>query len=186
MEQEKATAFIIGHEFPMDTRGIQKDAMDMRLAGDGNAILIFRYAHPTAQEIFAFEHGQASIGLHKEGKLLMVAANIEGAGSADCIYHLDRFQHDRLNWIRTEEGQGMAVHIMVVDEKNILRVSRMLGVSSAFTNYFADVIAYQQTEEGKLHNGESEFIELGTRAYAKYPTQCGFPAEVIYQTQKKK
>ena len=182
MEQEKVTAFIIGQEFPMDTRGIQKDAMDMRLAGNSAALLIFRYEHPTKQEIFGFEYGKTSIGLHKEGKLLMVAANIDGVGMADCVYHLDRFQHDRLNWIRTPEGQGMALHIMVVDEKNILRVSRTLGTSSAFTNYFADIIAYQQTAEGRLYGGEGEFIELGTRAYAKYPTEGSFPAEVIYQT----
>lgn len=184
MEQEKVTAFIIGQEFPMDTRGIQKDAMDLRLAGNSSAVLIFRYEHPTKKEIFDFEYGKVSIGLHKEGKLLMVAADIDGVGMADCVYHLDRFQHERLNWIRTPEGQGMALHIMVVDEKNILRVSRTLGTSSAFTNYFADIIDYQQTEDGKLHGGESEFIELGTRAYAKYPSQCCFPCEVIYQTQR--
>lgn len=168
----------------MDTRGIQKDAMDVRLAGNSNALLIFRYFHPTKQEIFSFEHGQVSIGLHKEGKLLLIAANVDGVGMADCAYHLDRFKHDRLNWIRTQPGQGMPVHIMVVDEKNILRVSRMIGTSSDFTNYFADIIAYQQTEEGKLHGGESEFVELGTRAFRKYPNTGGFPAEVIYQTGK--
>lgn len=186
MNEEKITAFIIGQEFPMDTRGIQKDAMDMRLAGNSSALLIFRYFHPTKQEIFSFEHGQVSIGLHREGKLMMVAANIDGVGMADCVYHLDRFEHGRLNWLRTQPGEGMPVHIMVVDEKNILRVSRMIGTSSEFTNYFADIIAYQQTEDGRLHAGESEFIELGTKAYAKYPSTGGIPAEVIYQTAGKK
>lgn len=184
MDQEKVTSFIIGQEFPMDTRGIQKDTMDMRLAGNSNALLIFRYFYPTKNEIFDFEHGRVSIGLHKEGKLMMVACDIDGVGSSDCVYHLDRFEHGRLNWIRTQKGQGMPVHIMVVDGKNILRVSRTIGTSSEFTNYFADIIEYQQTENGKLHAGESEFIELGTKAYAKYPNACSFPAEVIYQTAK--
>ena len=116
---------------------------------------------------------------------MMVAATIDGVGCADCVYHLDRFEHDRLNWIRTPDGQGMAVYIMVVDEKNILRVSRMLGVSSAFTNYFADILWYQQTEEGRLHAGESEFVELGTKAYEKYQDTVGFPVEVHYQTTKR-
>lgn len=185
MDQEKVTAFIIGQEFPMDTRGIQKDAMDMRLAGNNAAILIFRYEHPTHQEIFNFEYSKVSIGLHKEGKLLLVAVDIDGVGISDCVYHLDRFDHERLNWIRTADGQGMAVHIMVVDEKNILRASRMIGVSSAFTNYFADVIAYQQSADGRLYGGENEFVELATLAYQKYPSPGAFPAEVIYQTERK-
>jgi len=180
IEQEKVTAFIIGQEFPINTRGIQKNTMDMRIAGNSTALLIFRYEHPTKQEIFNFEYGTAKISLHKEGKLMIVMADIDGVGTSDCIYHLDRFQHDRVNWVRTKPGEGMAVHIMVVDEKNILRASRMLGVSSEFTHYFADIIEYQQTEEGRIHNGEREFVELGINAYSKYPTIESIPEDVSY------
>ena len=184
MAQEDVTAFIIGEEFPMDTKGIQKDSMDMRLAGNANALLIFRYEYPTKNEVFDFEHGHAGIALHKEGKLMMVVADIEGVGIADCVYHLDRFTHGRINWVRTEKGKGMAVHLMLVDEKNILRVMRTIGVSSKFTNYFADLIEHQQTEEGRLHNGESEFVELGARAYKKYPSVGSIPIDVVYTTAK--
>lgn len=167
LDNDKQT-WLIGKTFPIDCSFIDKDAMGLMPLTQESAAVIFHYKKPSAAELYSFKYSKAHLYIKYESKLMVLAVDIDNFGIADCCFHVGRFTlQEPLYMMHATEGTGMQFYLAVVDEKNILRALRIITVSSQFTNKFADIIKYQQTEDGKIA-GESEFYQIGFGIYKKY------------------
>lgn len=132
-------AFCVGAKIMEPT---YEDGPRLDLTEDGFRLLI-SYNWPTPEEIFEIQNGKAEFCAAEVDDVLVFMAKFGRIPWSDMTFHRGLANSNEV--IRPAQGDGTALHIMLVDSTTgILVAQRVIGLMNRFSHGLADMIEAQE------------------------------------------